>query len=386
MFWKSFKKTIKETDMVLLIICITLSVIGAVMVSSATYSSTKGILSRDTSVMILAMCLGVVASLIISFIDYDIILKLWPVVAGACVLVMLLLFPFGVSPDARSDAFSWFRIGSLYFQPSEVVKIGFIITFAYHISKIKHNISSLKNVFFLCLHALVPIALVVLTGDMGSALIFMFIFIGMLFASGVNALYFPAGIAIVAAASPVIWLKVFDDIQRNRILALLNPDKYPTEIYQQNQALQAIKNGGFWGMGLYQGKMTHSGYLPECENDMIFSVVCEEFGFIGAVILLSLFFLLALKIVQTGKRANNFAAEMICFGVAFMIISQAIVNIGMCTRLLPVIGITLPFISAGGSSTICLYLAIGVVLSIYRSSKGLGYDDFRYARIARQYD
>ncbi len=386
MLLKSIKKTFVETDLILLIICLALSILGAVMVSSATFSSVAGDkLSRDTSVMILAMCLGVAAALVISFIDYDIILKLWPVVAGGCVIVMLLLFPFGVSPDARSDAFSWFRIGSLYFQPSEVVKIGFIITFAYHLSKVKKNISSLKNVFFLCVHAMIPISLVVLTGDMGSALIFIFVFIGMMYASGVHALYFPAGAAIIAAAFPVIWLKVFDDIQRNRILALFNPEAYPTEIYQQNQALQAIKNGGFWGMGLYKGEMTHSGYLPECENDMIFSVVCEEFGFIGAFGLLLLFFLLALRIVKTGKRANNFAAELICYGVAFMIVSQAIVNIGMCTRLLPVIGITLPFISAGGSSTVCLYLAVGVVMSVYRSSKGLGYEDFRYARIAREY-
>ncbi len=384
MLWKTVKKTFAETDLILLIICLILSALGAVMVSSATLSGSEK-LSRDTSVMILAMCLGVAAALVISFIDYDIILKLWPLIAGACVLVMLLLFPFGVSPDARSDAFSWFKIGSLYFQPSEVVKIGFIITFAYHLSKVRKNISSLKNVFFLCLHAFVPIALVVLTGDMGSALIFIFVFIGMMYASGVHALYFPAGAAIIAAAFPVIWLKVFDDIQRNRILALFNPEAYPTEIYQQNQALQAIKNGGFWGMGLYEGEMTHSGYLPECENDMIFSVICEEFGFIGAFFLLLLFFLLALRIVKTGKRANNFAAELICYGVAFMIVSQAIVNIGMCTRLLPVIGITLPFISAGGSSTVCLYLAVGVVMSVYRSSKGLGYEDFRYARIAREY-
>ena len=386
MLWKSIKKTFVETDLILLTICLILSVLGAIMVSSATFFGTDGgKLSRDTSVMILAMCLGVAAALVISFIDYDIILKLWPVVAGGCVLVMLLLFPFGVSPDARSDAFSWFKIGSLYFQPSEVVKIGFIITFAYHLSKVKKNISNLKNVFFLCVHAMVPISLVVLTGDMGSALIFIFVFIGMMYAAGVHALYFPAGAAIIAAAFPVIWLKVFDDIQRNRILALFSPEDYPTEIYQQNQALQAIKNGGFWGMGLYKGEMTHSGYLPECENDMIFSVVCEEFGFIGAFGLLLLFFLLALRIVKIGKRANNFAAELICYGVAFMIVSQAIVNIGMCTRLLPVIGITLPFISAGGSSTICLYLAIGVVMSVYRSSKGLGYEDFRYARIAREY-
>lgn len=390
LLWKNIKKIIRETDIILILITLALSVFGVVMVSSATFknNSAGDLLSRDATVMILAMGLGLFAALVISFIDYDIILKLWPVIAGACVLLMVMLFFFGVSPDGRSDAFSWYRIGRLYFQPSEIVKIGFIVTFAFHLSKVKNDISSLKNVFFLCAHAAIPILLVVATGDMGSALIFILMFVGMMFAAGVHWLYFPAGVLIVAAASPVIWLKVFDDIQRDRILALINPENYPTQIYQQNQALQAIKQGGFLGMGLFNGKYTQSltNYVPESQNDMIFSVICEEAGFLGALILLALFFLLAMRIISVGKKSGNFAAELMCYGVAFMIVSQAVINIGMCTRLLPVIGITLPFISAGGSSTVCLYLAIGLILSIYRSSRELRYDDFRYARMARSYN
>ncbi len=385
MLWKNIKKALRETDIILLLLCLALSVFGIIMVFSATYDGAT-LLSRDGKVMILATVMGIAAALVISFIDYDIILKLWPVVGAASVILMLGLFVFGVSPDGRSDAFSWYRFGSLYFQPSEIVKIGFIITFSYHLSKVKNEISSLKNVFFLCVHAAIPILLVVVTGDMGSALIFIVMFIAMMFTAGVHWLYFPAGAAIVAAASPVIWLKVFDDIQRNRILALFNPEDFETEIYQQNQALKAISNGGFRGMGLFQGELSHSSLLPERQNDMIFSVVCEESGFIGAVILLSLFLLLAVKMVKVGKRSCNFAAELMCYGVAFMIIAQVVINVGMCTRLLPVIGITLPFISAGGTSVLCLYLAIGLVLSIYRSSHGLGYEDFRYARIAVSYE
>ena len=381
----NMKDIVKKTDIVFLIICLALSVFGIIMVSSATYGG-ETLFSRDAKVMILATCMGLIAAMIISFIDYDIILKLWPLVGLACVAVMLGLFVFGVSPEGRSDAFSWYKIGSLYFQPSELVKIGFIITFAFHLSKVKNNISTLKNVFFLCIHAAIPIVLVVATGDMGSALIFILMFIGMMFAAGVHWLYFPAGALAVAAASPVIWLKVFDNIQRNRILALFNPEAYPTEIYQQNQARKAIINGGFSGMGLFEGELSHSTLLPERQNDMIFSVVCEETGFIGAFILLALFALLAVRIIIVGRRSGNFAAEMMCYGVAFMILFQAIINIGMCTRLLPVIGITLPFISAGGTSVICLYLAIGLIMSIYRSSSGITYEDFRYARMARSYN
>lgn len=384
---KNIIKAIRQTDILLLLITLALSILGTVMVSSATLSAdATSFFSRDAKVMVLALCLGATAALIVSLIDYDIILKLWPLVAGGCLMLMLLLIPFGVAPPGRSDAISWFKIGSLYFQPSEIVKIGFIITFAVHLSKVKNNISDFKNVMFLCIHAAIPILLVIKTGDMGSALIFGMMFIGMMYIAGVHWVYFPAGGLVIASASPIIWLKVFDDIQRNRILALFNPEEYATEIYQQNQALKAIRNGGFSGMGLFEGELTHSKLLPEKENDMIFSVVCEETGFIGAFILLTLFVLLALRVIQVGKRSRNFAAEMMCYGVAFMIISQVIINIGMCTRLLPVIGITLPFISAGGSSTVCLYLAVGIVLSVYRSSTGLGYENnYRFARIAREY-
>lgn len=382
---KDVKKALKGTDLLLLMLTLALSIFGTIMVSSATFDAETGALfSRDSKVMILAAILGLSAAMIISAIDYDIILKLWPVVGAASVMLMLLLFPFGVSPDARSDAFSWFRIGSLYFQPSEIVKIGFIITFAFHLSKVKNNISDIKHVFLLCMHAAVPILLVIATGDMGSALIFMCMFIGMMFAAGVHWLYFPAGALIVTVASPVIWFKIFDDIQRNRILALFNPEEYTNEIYQQNQALAAIQEGGFYGMGLFNGKYTQTpNAIPEVENDMIFSAVCEETGFIGATLLILLFILLAVRIVMVGKRSKNFAASMMCYGVMFMIVSQAAINIGMCTRLLPVIGITLPFISAGGSSTVCLFLAIGLVLSIYRSSRELRYDDYRFSRMTK---
>ncbi|MGN1418200.1 MAG: FtsW/RodA/SpoVE family cell cycle protein, partial [Acutalibacteraceae bacterium] len=154
----------------------------------------------------------------------------------------------------------------------------------------------------------------------------------------------------------------------------------------QQQALNAMKEGGFTGTGLFNGPFTQSGSVPESQNDMIFSAVCEELGFVGAAILVLLFILLAVRIIYVGKRSENFASSMICYGVMFMIIAQVVVNIGMCTMLLPVIGITLPFISAGGSSTISLYLAVGLVLSVYRSSGRLGYEDYRYERIARNYD
>lgn len=387
MIYKHLKKAFKETDKLFLLLCLFLSAVGTVMVSSATHRTADGaLLSRDAKVMVLALVLGVAACLVISFIDYDLILKLWPVISAGSLFLMLLLIPFGEAPSGREDARSWLRItSSLYLQPSEILKIGFIITFSKHLSLLKNDLSSVKNVFFLCVHAMIPIALVVYTGDMGSALIFMLMFVGMMFIAGVHWAYFPLGIAAVAAALPLVWYKVFDNIQRNRILALIDPQSYPNEIYQQQQAGNAIREGGFFGAGLFKGAYTQSGSVPESANDMIFSVICEETGLIGAFVVLLLFALLAIRIIYVGKRANNYAASMICYGVMFMIIAQVAINIGMCLKLLPVIGITLPFISAGGSSVVSLYLAVGLVLSVYRSSGTISYDnDYRFDRIARQ--
>lgn len=376
----SLKKVFRETDKILLLLCFTLSAIGIIAVSSATHSSveTGSFFSRDAKVMLIAVVAGAIIAFFISLFDYDMFLKLWFVVGIVSLGLMLILFtPLGCAPSGRDDSRCWIKITStLYFQPSEIVKIGFVITFAAHCEKIREESISFKNVIFLCAHALVFIGLVVLSGDMGSALIFIMMFIAMIFTAGVHWVYFIIGPLLVAAVLPVAWYKVFGAIQRNRILALFYPDLYPNEIYQQNLAEKAMQNGGLLGTGLFKG--VYSKTVPECQNDMVLSVIGEEFGFIGAVVLMLVFVFLIVKIMRVGRKSNSYGARIMCSGIAFMLGSQVMVNIGMCTKLLPVIGITLPFISAGGSSSLCLYIAIGVVLSVSRHSREVPVSDFIY--------
>ena len=177
------KNFIKDTDKFLLFLCVALSAFGILLVSSATHSSDT-LFSRDAKVMLLAVSAGVLMALIISVIDYNFIVRLWPVIGIVCLLMMfLLMIPgVGVGPSERSDVKTWIKIAqlgssTLYFQPSELVKIGFIITFSVHIDTISDNINSLKNILLLCIHGAVPVALVIITGDMGSALIFLIIFV-----------------------------------------------------------------------------------------------------------------------------------------------------------------------------------------------------------------
>lgn len=367
-FLSAVRLFIKETDKLLLSMCIVASVFGLIMVMSATkYKlSVDSIVSRDFLIMLIAVFLGVALSIAISFFDYQIFTKLWPFIAGVCLVLMLLLFWIGTGPSSRPDARTWLEIGPVNFQPSELVKIGFIITFGVHLEKLKDKINKFISIIQLGVHALVPIVLVAATGDLGSALVFILIAAIMLFIAGLHWGYFVGGIALLGAASPLIWTYVFKQIQRERFLALIYPDAYPDQIYQQKNGLNAIGAGGLTGQGLFHGSYTQAGVVPESQNDFIFTAIGEELGFIGCVVALALITLIAVRIIYVGRKSKEFSTNLICSGMAAMIAGQMLINIGMCLMVLPVIGITLPFFSAGGSSNLCVYIGIGLVLSIYR--------------------
>ncbi|MBQ7580076.1 MAG: FtsW/RodA/SpoVE family cell cycle protein [Clostridia bacterium] len=377
----------KGTDTFLILSCIVASFFGLLFVHSATLSSLteNQVISRDTFTMIIAVSVGIVMAIMISLIDYEVILKLWPIIAGGALILMLSLFVFGVGPDARSDAKTWLKFGSFYFQPSELVKIGFVITLCVHIELVGDQINKLRNIILLCLHAGLYIGLVVITGDIGSSLVFVFIFVGMMFIADLKTRYFAIGILAVIAAIPLIWTKVFSQIQKERFLALLYPENYPNVIYQQEQCIKAIGSGRIFGKGLFKGSFTQSGVVPERQNDMILSVVGEELGLVGCILLLVLFFVIILRIVKNARLSKDNPGMYLCYGIATMFASQIIINIGMCLELLPVIGITLPFMSAGGSSNLCIYIAIGVVLSVYRHNVELEANTFSVNIIKNNY-
>lgn len=367
-FLNSAAQFIKDTDKYLFFLCLITSIFGLIMVMSATrYNLNEGdYFSRDFLIMAIAVFVGIMFCLLISAFDYQIFTKLWPIIAGICILLLLGLFIWGTGPSVRSDARTWYRFGPISFQPSELVKIGFIITFSVHLEKLKDEINKPKNIIKLGVHALIPIALVALTGDMGSSLVFILITAIMLFVAGVHWGYFVGAIALIGAAFPLIWIYVLKQLQRDRFLALIYPDRYPDIIYQQKYGLNAIGSGGFSGQGLFKGSFTQSGVVPESQNDMIFSAIGEELGFVGCIAALLLLTLIVIRIISIGRHSREHSTNLICNGIAAMILSQMLINIGMCLMFLPVVGITLPFFSAGGSSNLCIYLGIGLVLSIYR--------------------
>lgn len=362
----------KGSDLLTFFLALTASAYGFLLVYSATFKLIPdgGLLSDDIKSMILSLSLGIVFAVVISTIDYEIISKLWPFIAAGCVLLMLYTMVKGVAPNQREDAKSWIKIGTMTFQSSEIVKVGFIITFSYHLDMVKNKLNDITQILLLCLHGLIPIMLVVLTGDAGSALIFLIIFAGMMFMANVNILYFIAGGAAMVIGMLTLWkFDLIGAIHKQRVLGLFFPEDYPAVMYQQNNAKVAMGSGGWFGKGFLKGDYTQSNMVPENQNDMILSVAGEEFGFIGAILVILILIVLIIRIFVNGFKARDNVGFMMCCGVAIMLLAQTFVNIAMELSLLPCIGITLPFFSAGGSSSLSVYMAIGLVLSIYRYSQ-----------------
>ncbi len=390
------KNSFKETDFLLLFGCLAASVYGFLMVHSATRNDAleSGLpLSRELIVMIVSAAIGILFCIIISFFDYNSIERMWFFVAAVCLLLILALFVWGEAPEDRPNAKCWLPTPfGVYFQPSELAKVGFLITFSNHVERVRRDMNKPLNVLLLTLHALVPIGLIILTDDLGSAIVFGFMFTGMMFMAGLKIRYFVAAFGAIAAAVPVLWTKFLSNFHRQRILAIYYPEAlsetvYKARIYQQQRAVNAIGAGGLFGDGLFKGTYTQSeAGIPVNESDMVFSVVGEELGLVGGILLLAILAFICLRIIKTAKCAYNVSGSLICYGTVFMISSQAVMNIGMCLKLLPCIGITLPFISAGGSANLCIYLAIGLVLSVYRFNKNKSLDSMSIYDIRTQFE
>ncbi|NLN81217.1 MAG: FtsW/RodA/SpoVE family cell cycle protein [Clostridiales bacterium] len=367
----SFAKKIKNvissyihnSDWLLIVSCVAATMYGLALVYSVIYTSGAGL--RDFIIQLSAFVIGLLAALAISKIDYDIICRLWPVFSGISLLLVLLTFtPLGLKV---ADDQAWLSIPVIgTFQPAELLKITFIISFATHLSRVQDRINELRQVLLLCLHGAIPVLLVFKQGDDGTALVFVFIFISMLFIAGLRPIYFIVGMTLISAAVPIVWQRLDSDKQK-RFLSLIFVDKYVSDIgWQQNNALIATGSGKLWGVGYLEG-----GDLPlyARNNDFIFTVAGEEFGFIGSLALLAVLILVLFALFKEVMTARDLQGKLLCGGIMAMIGFQSIINLGMNLRLLPVIGITLPFFSKGGSSLATLYLGIGVALSVYYSSK-----------------
>jgi rod shape determining protein RodA len=229
----------------------------------------------------------------------------------------------------------------------------------------------------------------IITEDLGSALVYGFIFVIMLFIGGVKLRWFVIAGGFIAALSPLIWNSFLTIYQKNRILApffperiinpmtgLVDPVTRRDVLFQADNSVRAISSGGFAGQGLGQGRMTQSQIIPFQSTDFIFSAAGEELGFVGCMLIIVLLVSIIIRCIYVGIKSNNTLGLLVCSGVAAMFIAQTVENIGMCLGLLPVIGITLPFYSYGGSSVVACFASLGIVSGIKMRPKPLRFRAF----------
>ena len=355
------KQHVESIDRKLLTVVALLAGFGILAVYSATLSYGR---NRYVIIQSAAAVLGMVLMTALSFIDYRQFAKKYRLVILLNIALLLFTFLFGEGVTDKTNA-NWINLGFIKIQPSEFAKILFIYSFAAHLYFVRDRINKFFTAMTLFLHAAIIIGLTFLQKDLGTLTIFVFIFAVMCFAGNLNIWYFIAGIAGIVAASPFIWTKL-NYFQKQRILAPYDISIDPNAIGVRHQAVRsmtAISLGGIDGSGYMHGKITQGNFSAK-HTDMIFATICEEFGFIGALIIIGLYILLVVRIILVAIRSENTFGCLICTGVAAMFVIQIIENIGMCLGVLPVIGITLPFLSYGGSSALSTYIAIGFVLSV----------------------
>ena len=356
---------LRECDKVLYGLAIAASLFGALAVLSTTYYVMGG--AKQLIMHLLGLLIGIGGAVIITLVDYRKIMKFWFIILVPLVALVLLTFVVGYAPAGTDDK-AWLLLpGGFSLQPAEFLKIGFLISFTWHLNKVADNINKPLNLILLCIHGAAPVLLIHEQGDDGTALVFAVMFVAMMFAAGVKARYFIIAICGVAIAAPLIYFLIMNEDQQARVFALLFPSEedYLGVLWQQSRGRSALANGGFFGRGLFNGPLVQSGSIPEGYNDFIFCSIGEEFGMLGCIAVIAVICGICWRILKTGLSTTDKSGLVMCVGVFAMIGAQTLINIGMNISLLPVIGITLPFFSAGGTSLMSLFWAIGLVVNVY---------------------
>ena len=359
------KTFFKRADMLLFSLALVAALLGIVMIYSATRSLNS---NADVITQAFSLLIGIGLFVLFTIIDIDIITDHWLPVLIFSVVVILALIPFG---SVVNGSKAWIHFLGVSIQPTEIVKVTFIVLLAKQISYRKEygNLNAPLSMLQILAHFLLFFGLVVVVaGDLGSALVFFFIFLVMLFVAGIKLYWFAAGIGLLAAATPLIWSNVLRQDQKDRILAPYVPgiDRNGDGVlWQQNHSKLALASGQFTGTGLLKGPQTQSvSALPEKQTDFIFGAIGEELGMIGCILVIALLVALMVRCVYVGVKSKNTLNMLVCFGVAAMLFFQTFENIGMCLGIAPVIGITLPLFSYGGSSLFCTFAALGIVSGI----------------------
>lgn len=347
-------------DFILLGSTLILIVFGVLMIRSATQDAVDPDLIRRVPDQIQFAIIGLFAMTFITIIDYRLLGGLHNWIYGLMVIMLLMVVFFGVEGDA--GARRWINVGILI-QPSEVGKILVIITLSYYLSQRYKEMDRITTLFGSMIHIAVPIALIFIQPDLGTTIVFAVIWATIIWGAGIRLRHL--GMLFVAAliAMPILFSQL-QPYQVSRITTFLNPESDPDAQFNIDQALISIGSGGVFGKGYAVGPQNTGRFLRVRHTDFIFSVIAHEFGLAGGIVILVLFGVVILRILRGARLAQDALGSLICYGVAGMIFFQTVVSIGMNLAVLPVTGLTLPFVSSGGTSLLFTMIGIGLVQSV----------------------
>ncbi|MGO4546194.1 FtsW/RodA/SpoVE family cell cycle protein [Paenibacillus sp. 2TAB23] len=366
---------LKKLDWGILIILVFLMVISTVVIHSATANFPKYAGSDVKQLIFYGM--GFFIAIAATLFDYRIVLKSWHVLYGIGVTMLILVYFFGA---VINGARGWFKLGTMSFQPAEIVKIVLIIGIAYIMGRRQgERLTFMKDLLPIAAFSFLPFLLVMIQPDLGNAIIYLVIVLGMLWIGNVKYTHVIAGLAVVVAGL-VLFVSLFNTFNQEiydylndndmghwhkRINTFINPETATANDKHQSENAQiAIGSGGLSGDGYLQGDMKNGGFVPYPYSDSIFVVIGEEFGFQGSAILLLLYFLLIYRMIIIAFKCYDLRASFIVIGIVSMYVFQVFQNIGMMIGIMPITGITLPFVSYGGTSLLLNMLSIGLVFSI----------------------
>ena len=382
-----FKNFFRKGDMVLLLLCLVTNAFGCLIIASAT--NAEGTL-RYVVIQIIAAALGVLCFAVTSSLDADFLSEHRFILVLFNIFMLLLLIPFGTDNGTGNKSWLDLPLMPVYVQPAEICKITFILILASVMASHQNRLGAPTTILHVGIHVGVFVGLnMALSRDLGVSLIFIFIFIGMAFSGGISLIWF----LIAAGAGVLLWDPFYNhmlgDYQRNRIEVLFNPELDPTGIgarYHTVRSLKSLTGGGLTGQGLFNGTRTQTyEALFAQHTDFIFSAIGEELGYLGCALVLLLLFLIIGRCIFVGLRSKDYMRRMICFGAASALIFQVLSNVGMCMGVMPVIGLTLPFISYGGSSLVSLYAMLGLVSGVFARPAPTSHERYIRAPLSSDY-
>ena len=377
-FFQELQDFFKKGDMVLLLITLVTAAFGLIAIASCTQAPKFEGNIRYIVIQLFSICLGVAVYALVSSIDIETMAEQRNLLVAFNIFLLLLLIPFGVD---RGGNKSWLDIPGVpvMIQPAEICKISYIIIMASVMNSRKNQISSLPSIIEMVIHLGILVGLnLALSKDMGVSLIFVFIFIGMAFAGGVHIGWFLAAITIIGLAVPIAF-PLLGSHQQERIMVLIDPsyDAMGTGArYHYKINLLSLTGGGLTGQGLFNGNRTQGGLLYAQHTDYIFSSMGEEMGFLGCVLIMIMEFAIIARCIYVGVRAQDYIRRLVCYGAASALIFQVMINIGMCIGVMPVIGLTLPLISYGGSSVVTIFAMLGLVSGSYARPSSLSHERY----------